>query len=80
MHGSMGSFAGWVFVVGVVELFAWGIRLGVKGLLAPHFPANAPADAPVPPPAQAAADAANEPDIEARWRDLEALRDLYRVA
>jgi hypothetical protein len=31
----MGSFEGWIFVLGMLALFGWGIRIGVRGLAAP---------------------------------------------
>lgn len=67
MHASMGSPEGWLFLVGVAELFAWGVILGVKGLLAPH---GGGADHGRPPRSPAAYD----------WRLTEAKRDLYRIA
>jgi hypothetical protein len=66
MHAGMGSPEGWLFLGAVAELFAWGIFLGVKGLLAPH-PGADPGPRPRTPAAY-------------DWRLIEAKRDLYRVA
>lgn len=63
----MGSPVAWVFLVGVVQLFAWGIALGVAGMMAPHAPRPPHGHRPGTPDAY-------------DWRYTEGLRDLYRIA
>jgi len=67
MEAAMGSPEAWLFLAGVVGLFAWGIGLGLAGLMAPHMAHRRYG---LRPGAPAAYD----------WRWIEQKRDLYRVA
>lgn len=67
MHAAWGSPAGWLSFAAVVGLFAWGIGLGIAGLLAPHMAHRRYGRRPGAPTAY-------------DWRFTEQKRDLYRVA
>lgn len=67
MEAGMGSPEGWLFFAAVVGLFAWGIGLGIAGLMAPHMTHGRYGHRPGAPAAY-------------DWRWMEQKRDLYRVA